>query len=245
VRFLKAPVKAFYRAVGHIPVTIRGQRFKADPYHLGFWNDVNRGVWEQETFEALSEHLSPNSTFVDVGAWIGPMSMFASRKARRILSVEPDPFAYECLLRNIQRNQLANVTPFPLALGAIAGPRTMFVPGSTLGNSRTTLLASEADRRIEVTGMRWQDWMKVAAVDHVDFIKIDIEGGEFELLPTMKEYLSADRPILHLSVHAPFLEERARAEKLEALAEALSAYAGAEEITKASERFASYLFTPR
>jgi FkbM family methyltransferase len=204
---------------------MRGTRFRADPYHIAFWNEVNRGAWETSTLDALEEFLNRSSVFADIGAWIGPLTLFAAGRARRVFSFEPDPFAYECLLRNLRLNDLRNVTPFHLALGARNGLRPMALPDGQLGTSRTTpLVSGEGTDRIEACGIRWQDWMTVTGVDHLDFIKIDIEGGEFELLPSMRDYLQSDKPTVHLSLHAPFLAPEERSEKLQEIAEVLRVY---------------------
>jgi FkbM family methyltransferase len=157
---MKSPVKGFFRAVGYYPVRMRGIRLKGDPYHIAFWNEVNRNAWEPRTFDVLNEFIGPESTFVDVGSWIGPTAMFAAKKASRVYCLEPDPFAYECLLRNILVNNLSNMIPFHLALGATNGPRRMAILGGQLGNSRTSFLADGENKgQIETTCIRWSSWL--------------------------------------------------------------------------------------
>jgi hypothetical protein len=57
-----------------------------------------------------------------------------------------------------------------------------------------------------------------------DFMKIDIEGGEFELLPALRSHLERWKPIVYLSLHAPFLPAEEREERLGRLARALDFY---------------------
>ena len=37
-------------------------------------------------------------------------------------------------------------------------------------------------------------------------MKIDIEGGEFTVLSTMKEFLEKEKPTIHLSLHTPLIK---------------------------------------
>ena len=256
IGLLKIPAKWLFRALGYVPVRMDGERFRGDPYHVGFWNEVNRGRWEPSTLEALREFLTKDSTFVDVGAWIGPTAMFAARRAHRVFCLEPDPFAYECLKRNLARNGLDNVRAFPLALAAESGSRLLTVPDGQLGNSRATLLhRSEEGVTVEVKGIGWDEWRRQNDVGRVDFLKVDIEGGEFEILPSMKDYLESERPVLHLSLHAPYLDWSEREGELRKMAELVRPYSKCYDdsrnpvdtqdlVARSREVFTSFLFLP-
>jgi hypothetical protein len=62
-------------------------------------------------------------------------------------------------------------------------------------------------------------------------IKIDIEGGEFDLLPTMGSFLREARPLLLLSIHAAFFPPDARAARLDPLLAAVAHYADCRDET--------------
>ncbi len=222
---IRVTIRAFFRVLGYYPATIGGLRFKVDPDHIGFWREVSADRWEPRTLEVLMRHLTPDSCYVDVGAWIGPTVLYAARRARQVYCLEPDYDAYHNLVRNIRRNGLRNVVPFNLALGDRSGLRRMGAFGSRLGVSKTSLISTEsADGSVDVWCIRWSDWLSLTGAGRVDFIKIDIEGGEFELLPDMKDYLRAERPALSLSLHAPLLREEERGSALDRIADALGAY---------------------
>jgi len=222
---LRAVARLTYRAMGHYPVMIQGVKRKVDPYHLGFWRDVGRGRWEPELLAFLRDTLSPNATFLDVGAWIGPASIVAAERCRRVFSIEPDPVAYRHLLWNIDLNAFTNVIPFQVALGSTSGPRRLGARGSQLGESKSTLLpGDDPGPGADVLCYAWADWLAVACHPKIDCMKIDIEGGEFELIPAMRDYLAAERPTIHLSLHAPLLPEKERETRLGSLLDVLGVY---------------------
>jgi len=205
-KLVKPWILAAYRARGHYSARIHGVPFRVNPSHLGFWRSVSQGRWESETFAILDRFLKTDLDFIDIGAWIGPLTLYAASQSRRVLAVEPDFHAYRCLLENLELNRVRNVVTFQAALGARTEIRRMTVMEGQPGNSLTRLtdLGSDGDT-FEVPGFSWTDWASLANPGKVSLLKIDIEGGEFELLPAMMEYLTAVKPPLLLSLHLPFL----------------------------------------
>jgi FkbM family methyltransferase len=220
---VKAPIRAFYRARGYCNVQIGGIWFKCDPFHIGFWREVNKGSWEPRTFQVLNEFLKARSTFVDVGAWIGPTVLFAARRAEKVYCFEPDPRAFQYLLQNLQLNRLHNVTPLFLGLASETGARRIAAVEG-LGSSHSSLLVpSGASEETEAQFVAWSEWHgKIHCT--LDLIKMDIEGGEFELLPTMRDYLRSSKPTLYISLHAPLLDPDKRGVVLAEIADVLSVY---------------------
>ena len=205
------------------PLTINSLNFQCDTYHSTFWESVSKGRWEPQTFKILSEFLKPDSVYCDIGAWIGPTVIYAARKCKQVYCFEPDIAAYPFLLWNIHLNRFQNVIPFNIALADCDGIRKISSFGK-LGDSRTSLLNPKNDEGINVLCLQWKSWMKIAQPEKIDFIKIDIEGGEFDFLPSIKEYLVQYKPILYLSTHREFLPKNCRKEVMQRLIGVLNIY---------------------
>jgi FkbM family methyltransferase len=225
VKALRLLARAFFRTLGYYPTRLNGIRFKCDPYHAWFWRWASSGTWEPATFNILTTFLSHDSICYDVGAWIGPTAIFASTLCKQVVCFEPDPVAYQYLLWNISLNGLTNVLPVNAALAGRDGIMRMASFGDRLGDSMTSLLGPDSkEGAVDVLALRWNTWMEIAKTDHPSFIKIDIEGGEFALLPTMKEYLAEHRPVVFLSTHAPFLEADVRKENMRGIIDVMETY---------------------
>ena len=85
-------------------VTVGGRTFNVVAgRHDNFWDTCEAG-WEATTFEVLTSQPGPASTFVDVGAWIGPMTLVAAACGARVVAYEPDPTAADELAENIAAN---------------------------------------------------------------------------------------------------------------------------------------------
>lgn len=248
-------LEAWYRLRGWYPVRIEEQPFRCDPDHISFWSLVSRNRWEAETLALLTELLHPDAVYCDIGAWIGPTVLHASGKCRRVYCLEPDREAYRYLLANIRYNRLENVLPFNLALADREGLCRLASPRGKRGDSMSSLLLPTGVNGMEVLALRWQTWTGLLDTDAFDCVKMDIEGGEYSLLPTMASYLARHKPKLLLALHPHLLSEGERVAAMTGVMEALAGYGQCLDTAKRPvkmqtllqeplvSRPASYLFT--
>jgi len=68
---------------------------------------------------------------------------------------------------------------------------------------------------IKAKSIKWDTFVITYNPGKIDFIKMDIEGGEVVVIPAMHDYLEEHKPLLHLSLHPAFLPEDEREEKPE------------------------------
>lgn len=216
--------QAWCRCRGWCPVAMAGETYRCDVENMPFWDKVSAGRWEPQTLVVLDRLLTPEARYCDIGAWIGPTVLNAARKCQQVYCLEPDPVAYGHLLQNLQLNRLENVLPFHLALAAEAGLRRMASPRGKRGDSMTSLLLPDGARGMDVLCLTWQNWLELIGMPVFEVIKMDIEGGEFDLLPTMFAYLEQHRPKLYLSVHPHLLPEEERRESMGGVVSALKMY---------------------
>ena len=226
--YAKAAGKALLRAIpGYYPATLGGHRFRCDADHAGFWRQASRGRWEPQTTRILTRLLSPGMVHYDVGSWIGPTALPASRLCREVVCFEPDALAFEYLLQNLRLNGCQNVQAFNIALTSEDGLVTMESRKGRLGTSfsfTSTLRSGAVKNTTTAVSMTWPRWLDLARPAKVDVVKMDIEGGEFSLLPTMHGFLVEHKPTLYLSTHAPYLAAEKRHEAMMAVSAVAQAY---------------------
>ena len=79
--------------------------------------------------------------------------------------------------------------------------------GDSLGDSMTSLInKNPKGKTVDVLKFPWQTFLDASGLETPDLLKIDIEGGEFILLPAIRDYLATHKPTLYLSTHAGYLE---------------------------------------
>lgn len=189
-------------------LTLRGQPLRVEPAgHASFWNDVMQGSWEPSTFDIFQRFLSPDHTYLDIGCWIGPTLLYGCQIARSAYGLEPDPLAYRELERNIELNRpLSNNVHLANLCIATHSGEVAFGSRGEGGDSTSSLLFGKKKTHWTVKALTFADFLAQYAIRDVNFIKMDIEGGEYAIIPTMADWLRTHRPTLHLSLHPCYLK---------------------------------------
>jgi FkbM family methyltransferase len=177
--------------------------------HRRFWKQVLRGMWEPETFAIFDQFIGKETLFLDVGAWIGPTALYGVQRAARCIAFEPDPVAFAELMANVAANQgQAWVEKLDLHECAINRDGTPFILGGSAegGDSMSSALFPDRESQWKVKAKRLHD---VLATERKPgqpvFIKIDVEGGEYELLPTIADILGDPLVTAYISFHPRML----------------------------------------
>lgn len=125
----------------------------------------------------LPEDLS-GKLFLDIGAHIGGVSILAAHRGAKVLAYEPCWANYELLAKNLFDDPYAEC--FCLGIGE-PGIRQLYLGGNNTGMNSAFLMFPELDKEI-------YEYMKVITLQEAlddrvcDFLKIDCEGCEVEIL---------------------------------------------------------------
>ena len=60
--------------------------------------------WEADTFEFVRRNVTPGGLMLDIGAWIGPIGLYAASLGARVIALEPDPVSIASLRENARLN---------------------------------------------------------------------------------------------------------------------------------------------
>lgn len=144
--------------------------------------------WERVyTPSFLEDYFRDPTIICDIGANIGIFSLFAAKRfdKAKIYSYEPDPVIFKALTENIRKNNLeGRIAPYNVAVGPETGS-VLFLPSHT-HNKGAGKIVNDASMHsyhgamMEVGCVSLEDIIK--AHSSIDLLKIDIEGGEYELL---------------------------------------------------------------
>ena len=168
---------------------------RSDTHRLLFL-EGERFVSERELLFGL---VTPGMHAVDVGANIGYYALIFSACVGadgKVTCFEPDPDNLRELLHNVELNALSHVNVLPVAVGR---------EDTTLHLKRglnATVRQAGGDLAIAVKRL---DGLELG---RVDFIKIDVEGYECEVLRGATELIEKHRPSLFVEVHPDLLPSR-------------------------------------
>lgn len=171
-----------------------------------FWT-IYYDKWEEDTFKIFERFLSPKHSYLDVGAWIGPTVLFGAYKAKHVYAIEPNVLAYQQLKKNIELNQSirSKITCINAALYPSSGEIKLFIRTDPSESMSSILPTNSNNNFMNVKGILLEELISQYSIEDVNFVKIDIEGGEYFVIPAIREYLESKRPTVYLSIHPPFL----------------------------------------
>lgn len=168
-----------------------------------FWKNIYSG-WENETYESILPNLSTDKVFLDIGAWQGPISMVAQKYSKQCICFEPDPIAYELLVKNIEINNFQNIIAVN---AAVSSEISLNIGHNQLGGGVSSYLNKE--NSITCNTISFSDILKRFNLDenNISVIKVDIEGYECELLQDpLIQQINVHK---HISLHGGFFQDKA------------------------------------
>jgi FkbM family methyltransferase len=157
----------------------------------------------QEVYEV--EHILPSlmdkdTVFIDVGAYQGLYTVYACRRARRVLAVEPNPMALAYLKVNVALNNCHNTIVVPKAAGDRRGVVKLRIPRPArrgqIPPTASIVWSFEEALEIDVEADTLDNIVDDVGLDSVDFIKIDVEGAEGLVVKGAERTLRKARALL-------------------------------------------------
>lgn len=124
-------------------------------------------------YEDADVRVAPGDVVFEVGANVGEFTLAAMRKGARVHAAEPDPNALRCLRENAPEAAICEA-----AIGNRNGSAILNI--ATAGADSSVINPSA--RTITVPALTLASWLENVGEDHIDFLKIEAEGFEPEVL---------------------------------------------------------------
>lgn len=137
-----------------------------------YWYDPNA---RSEDYEFLSSFLKEGDVYVDVGANIGVTVIPAGKsvgETGKVIAFEPHPTTCSYLKENIELNRLNNVQINNCAVGNQIG----YIYFTSQFTDEKNQISNTPENSIKVPIVRLDDFLQ--GWDHIDLLKLDIEGYE-------------------------------------------------------------------
>ena len=170
-------------------------------------------IFLDQIYEQHAEFLpQPGWTILDIGANIG---LFALRYANRvqhgrIVSLEPNPYVFPLLVKNIEVNQLKNVQAFATAIGGNSGKSPFQFHRFSTGSGSIIKWRFPEEKNVDLVTVEVQvrtldDFIEEQTeVKSIELIKMDVEGAELNALLGAAKILKNTHRIV-MEYHSPAL----------------------------------------
>ena len=196
-----------------VPPDLGGFAFQCDARDSVAREVCFTGCYEPQETQLASRLLRRGDVFVDVGANWGYFTLAAAHwvgPSGRVIAFEPEPRLFELLRTNLALNGMATARARRLAVGAGPGAMRFAAFDADAGNwgvSRSVAPAARADFECQTEAL--DDQLDAEQIDTVQLTKIDVEGGEADVLAGMRAGLLLRRyRYVLLECHADLLAER-------------------------------------
>ena len=160
------------------------------------------GEFETAELSFVRRFVQPGMTILDIGAHHGLYTLLSSRLAGRtgrVYAFEPSPRERKALLQHVKLNRCKNVKVQALALGDADKKTELYVVDGTESgcNSLRPPAVTTATSPVSVQVVPLDGWLAEQGIERVDFIKLDVEGGELDVLRGAVKLLErAPRPVI-------------------------------------------------
>ena len=162
------------------------------------WLRIRERAWREKRKGEKEIKIIPNllvncNRAIDIGANVGVWSYWLSKYAKQVESFEPNPKIFNAL-KNIK---IKNVNSYNIALSNKSGSVDLLIPKGSKGFSNQGASLSS----IKVQGEHKSISIEAKCLDEynfldVDFIKIDVEGHEHEVIEGAQETIKKCKPTM-------------------------------------------------
>lgn len=148
---------------------------------------VTPQFFDPAELQFLKSRLYPDFTFIDVGSNVGAYSVFVAKNAgprARVVALDPNAIVLKRLAFNALANGLENITVVQAAVADVEGEMEFALEETNMGGSSLQLdrKARGGKNIFKVPVRTLASIVDDAKLDHVDAIKIDVEGFEDKVL---------------------------------------------------------------
>jgi FkbM family methyltransferase len=173
---------------------LRGKRWVVGAGEHGYW----LGSYEMRKRQAFEAEIKKGAVVYDIGANVGFYSLLASELVGaegHVYAFEPLPRNVAFLKKHIALNHLENVTVIEAAVSDAGGEAYFNLGASTsMGH-----LAESGEITVEKVSL--DEMLAKGLLRPPEYMKVDVEGAEFEALKGARKLLEKYRPVLFLDTH--------------------------------------------
>lgn len=138
----------------------------------------------------ISKYCKNKRTMLQAGGNIGAYPIWFSKIFNQVITFEPEPLNYECLLLNIKEHNINNITSYNAALGNENKNVSIRFDNNNCGGHN--ILIEEGNVKM----------MKIDDLElkELDLLMLDVEGQEIECLKSAEQTIKKFSPVICVEV---------------------------------------------
>jgi FkbM family methyltransferase len=164
--------------------------------------------YEPDAVAVISALVGEGDTCLDIGANVGALTLAMARRVGptgKVYAFEPGPLTYPRLRRNVELNPSIRGRVVPLQLGVADKPGTLYWNEQPDNRGNATLLRASG-APVHVVSI--DDFFADKPLRELRFVKIDVEGMEYEVLRGGRSTWLAHQPLIYFETLRDFESAR-------------------------------------
>ena len=195
---------------GYLVKTVQGSKMKLDLNDKGISKDLAvDGTREPESTNAIQNFIREGDVVVDIGANLGYYALLESRivgGSGIVYAIEPSPDNIDALKENIKLNGYTNIECFTIGIGDKEEIAKMFMSPHSNLNSLVIQKNKKTIGNIDIQITTLDNFLK--GKKQPDFIRMDVEGYEYNIIKGMKGLLNSKKPLkIFMELHPHIMEK--------------------------------------
>jgi FkbM family methyltransferase len=159
---------------------------------------VLKEVWIKEIYDKHGVKVEKGDTVVDIGGHIGIFSIYAAH-----LSETGKVYAFEPFIENFKRledhkkiNHKENLIAYNKGVAETDGKQTLFLSPDKNTGGHSMHLKNQSERKVEIETINLIKFCDENKIDKIDFLKLDCEGAEFDILKGSEAILNRVKKVI-------------------------------------------------
>lgn len=152
---------------------------------------VLKEVWLKNIYDQHGINVEEGDTVIDIGAHIGVFSVYAADRSKtgKVYAFEPFIENYKRLDRHKSINHKSNLHIFNKGVSSIDGTQMLFLSPDNNTGGHSLHLKNESTNKVEIETLTLPKFCEEHQIDKIDFLKLDCEGAEFDILKSNEAIL--------------------------------------------------------
>ncbi len=196
--------RAMY-AEGDVTTEYKGVKLTLPTKDTAIVPSILGGYFESLELDLFAKAAEGSATVIDVGANIGLFSCVVAKALQAggvVYAFEPVAENAAYFRQNLLNNHLTNVELIESAVGQEVGRLNIFVSTESIATHSASRRHSRGSESISVPMTSVDVFVMSRGIDHVDVIKIDVEGYDGYVLKGAIETIKSHRPTIFIE-YAP------------------------------------------
>ena len=158
---------------------------------------IESGIREKASTEYIKSILKPDWTVIDIGANLGYYALLEAKLTKSVYAIEPIKISFDTLNKSIKINNYKNIKAYNLAIGNVNRVSDISVSNrynwsnmvdfDLLVDAHKKTFKESFKETQKIQTLTLDDFIRQNNIEKIDFIRMDVEGYEVEIVEGMNK----------------------------------------------------------